>query len=251
MVRRIDAGPAFSLVSGQGTRRAATAPNGSYWMARSDGLLEVGGRLHTDVPYQGTALPSPDCRDLAIDPTGTIWVATAAGVARRLGGRFESFGGGDGLPSLDVRAVVLDAGNRPVVAAGAGVAAFGGVVFESLGVPPGDEARDLEIDAAGTLWVATDEGLASWDGAQWHTAPGTGRSRMTVVDSLPDGRVLAGSEEDGLYVVQASGATARYGRADGLPGDRVNDLYVTPGPEPEAWVATDGGLTRFVAEPEP
>ena len=229
-MRTIAAGPAFTCSWGQTTRRAVRAPDDSYWMAMEGGLSN-GEVVYGTTPYAGVALLSDDCRDVAAGSASTIWVATAAGVVRVLGGRFSLLhAGSSDLPSDDVRAVVVDAQDRPWFATAAGVVWFDGAGFQRLGGAnglPSDEVRDLEIDAQGRIWAATDAGLArsvgdvAFEAVPVADDPGGPEPALHVVDSLPDGRVLAGSREPGpgagLYVVQASDQVAHYTTAEGRP----------------------------------
>ena len=93
-------------------------------------------------------------------------------------------------------------------------------------------------------------GLARKVGLAFEVVRGTEGARLLVVDSLPDGRVLTGGP-DGRGGREPGGTGTHYTFADGLPATQVHDIYVTPAPDAEAWIATDGGLSKFVAQPAP
>jgi ligand-binding sensor domain-containing protein len=223
------------------------------------GVVEVGdgGQILLDegILDMSTGLPGA-ARDIALDERGTDWVATAGGGVQLADGRISTFTvENSGLPSNDVRAVEIDVLNRPIFATADGVAILdGGVLNRLAGGLPSASVRDLEIDLANTLWVATDAGLAKLVGQTFVTIAPTAGHRLDVVDSMPDGRTLAGGP-DGLFVVHPSGAVEQLTFRDGLPATLVRDIYVAPpaapGGEAEAWIATSGGLTLYVAEPEP
>ncbi len=69
------------------------------------------------------------------------------------------------------------------------------------------------------------------------------------VDSLPDGRILAGSPTHGLFVVHPDGSVDHITVEHGLPSNQVFDVLVTNGPESRAFMATSGGLSEYVASP--
>lgn len=165
-------------------------------------------------------------------------------------------------------AVVVDVQDRPCIATAAGVARFDGVDFTVLTTDhglPASPVYDLELDGRGRVWAATAAGLArnvgdfAFEMAPVTDDPQSPQPALHVVDSLPDGRILAGCDDAGpgagLYVLQPSGSAAHYTTAQGLPGAQVSDVYVAPPPEPgaaaEAWITTSGGLSLFVGEPEP
>jgi len=156
-------------------------------------------------------------RAVAVDLDGRLWLGTTAGLARVSDAGIEVAAAAQGLPSAFV--------------------------------------HDLEVDVGGRLWVATARGLAASSGELTFGAVETVAAEpLHVVDSLPDGRVLAASDV-GLWVVQPSGSAIRYTTDHGLPSSRIRDLYVAPGAGPDvqaqAWIATDAGLVELLAPPEP
>ncbi len=228
--QRVEAGGRLSSIRDEfGLRRAALGPDGVWWQATSTGLGADEARLTTS-----HGLAHDDVRDVAVASDGTVWVATASGVSRVLLDEvFTLTIAGSRLPSDDVRAVVVDEADRPWFATSAGVALFNGVDFVVYGTADGlahDSVSDLENDPSGALWAATDAGLSRFDGARFSAIEGVGATSVRVVDSLPDGRVLAGTNV-GLFVVSVGGVVAHYTREHGLPGDEVRDIHVVPPPD--------------------
>lgn len=103
------------------------------------------------------ALPLPaDLTDVLFSE-GAIWYASLAGVQRFKQGQFQSWGESDGLPSDLVWSI--------------------------------DRPRD------GTIWAATSEGLAHWDGQSWRPAGG----------AVGATRGLATDEQGNLWVATRQG----------------------------------------------
>jgi ligand-binding sensor domain-containing protein len=198
-------------------------------------------------------LPSRDVLDVVADSVGNVWIATAGGVVRWRDDRFTNMAAAAGVPSVDTRAIALDAQEVPYFATANGVSRFENGVFVTLSQGlPSLQTRDLEVDSAGALWVATDNGLAKRVGQGFQPVAATVGRRFVAVDSLPDGRVLGGSP-DGLFVVHPSGVVDRLTFSNGLPATSVLDIYVappvSPGAESEAWLATQAGVSMYIAEP--
>src|SRR5512143_2746349 len=159
---RVWDGTAFSApLAGGGAEPAVTAlaaaPDGTVWIGTPAGLVRfAAGRVHRYGTLDGA--PAAPIADLALDATGALWIASAAGVARAEGERFRT------LSSRPAHALAA-AGDGTVFAA---VASDGGEAVIEL--PAGREvlrraaggassalARRLLVDRAGDLWLAGDE----------------------------------------------------------------------------------------------
>jgi ligand-binding sensor domain-containing protein/signal transduction histidine kinase len=99
---------------------------------------------------------------------------------------------------------------------------------------PSDHVRAITQDPDGTLWFATDNGLAKYDGR---------RIQKVSVDGLPSGRIRAlGFDQDGaLWVASDSGA----GR---LSGDRFEPVAETNGHPITAVLSPERGREILVSE---
>lgn len=108
-----------------------------------------------------------------------------------------------------------------------------------------DQVRGMDQDSAGSLWLATDDGLISYDGryfSRYSTDQGlTGNLILTVCidqkDNVWAGTYLGGLiKYDGKYIF-------KYSSADGLAGDNVNIIYSDP--SGLIWIGTSTGLTSY------
>ncbi|MGE3376249.1 MAG: two-component regulator propeller domain-containing protein [Vicinamibacteria bacterium] len=142
-----------------------------------------------------------------------------------------------------------------VATAGADTARLGLVSFVRVPMPDDTPARlcsALAQDAAGFLWLGTQDGLVRYDGYDWRVYPpdpsdarALAGAYVRVLLPTPDGRVWAGTFDGGLSVYEPetdSFRTYRRGPA-GLSSDRVEGLAQDG--EGRIWIATDGGLDRL------
>lgn len=111
---------------------------------------------------------------------------------------------------------------------------------------PSDNIRDLAIDAVGNIWLATQQGVAMFDGntVTIHNTtshPGLPTNDLQAVAVMADGTVWVGSD---LGVSVLDGADyVTYTTADGLGDNEVNSIAEAPGGE--VWIGTINGATRF------
>jgi len=93
----------------------------------------------------------------------TAWFATNEGVARLVGGQVKIWTEADGLRSELARAVTIASDGGVIVATGAGAGVYNGKTWE---FPPAlrFEVNDVVATHNGQVWMATERGIAAWDG---------------------------------------------------------------------------------------
>jgi len=103
--------------------------------------------------------------------------------------------------------------------------------------------RDMLVDSAGRMWVATRNGIAVREGERFRAIP---------MPNVPDPRVysLARDPKQGMLVGTRrglvwyrDGRTQLYGEKEGLPGEAVYCLL--PDGANGVWVGTERGLARW------
>jgi hypothetical protein len=125
------------------------------------------------VTYHRTeaAAPDPKLKMLPI-PIGvvdadlrgdTAWFATNEGVARMIGGHVKVWTEADGLRSELARAVTIAQDGGVIVATGQGAEVYDGKTWT---FPPAlqFEINDIVATKNGQVWMATERGIAAWDG---------------------------------------------------------------------------------------
>jgi ligand-binding sensor domain-containing protein/signal transduction histidine kinase len=232
----------------QTVRRIRQTPDGYLWLATRNGLMRFDGvRFATFRAGPETGLESSTMQDLAIDPDGSMWVATlGGGLASLQAGRFHTYTVNDGLPSVDINALFRDSqGALWIGTRGAGIARMVNGTFEGLHVPiPPSRISAFLEDADHSLWIATD-GFGVF-----RLQNGAIRS-FTVKDGLPANRIdslcrdhagriwTAGwggvSSWDGVRFVANAAVNAMVRIATACVEDRDRNL----------WIGTSSGLLRL------
>lgn len=261
----------------------AQTPDGYLWLGTDFGLYRFNGvRAVPWQPPRGQQLPSNEVLNLLVARDGTLWIGTRKGLASWKNGKltqYQEFAGHmvgviqdrDGT----VWVVVSEPGrlcavrNQKVACYGDG--SFGNYalalyqdregnlwVSATTGLwrwkpgPPKQyvfprgviEANSLIEDDAGTLLLATNDGLKqlSGDRIRNYALPGvTGKFRP---------HHFLRSDDDSLWVTTTGGLlhlhqgrTDAFGVGDGLSGDHGNAIFEDH--EGNVWIGTLGGLDRF------
>lgn len=112
---------------------------------------------------------------------------------------------------------------------------------------PGDAVRAVAQTRDGYLWVATQAGLARFDGVRFkvfgkQNEPAFRTDECNVLLEGSDGSLWVGTIGGGLMRYR-DGRFETYGRAEGLPTDVVNGLYEDR--EGRLWITSYEALTLF------
>ena len=94
---------------------------------------------------------------------GKAWFATNEGVARLANGEVTVWTEADGLRSELARAVTIAPDGNVIIATGAGAGVWNGTAWD---FPPAlrFEINDVVATRNGQIWMATERGIAAWDG---------------------------------------------------------------------------------------
>jgi hypothetical protein len=95
----------------------------------------------------------------------TAWFATNEGVARLSGGQVKVWTEADGLRSELARAITISPERGVVVATGAGAGVWDGKAWD-FPAALRFEINDLVATHGGQIWMATERGIAAWDGSK-------------------------------------------------------------------------------------
>jgi ligand-binding sensor domain-containing protein len=143
-------------------RAIAQTNDGYLWLGTSTGLFSFDGiRFARFEPRAGEDLPVMLIRRLLATRNGGLWIVFVSGsVSRLLNGHVTSYSEREGLPAtvelMECKDGSLIAGTTK------GLARFKGRVWTDIYREwnfPGEEAKRVYFDRAGTLWVLTENGI--------------------------------------------------------------------------------------------
>ena len=188
---RID-GTTWTLVSKVSLATPGTAPEVSFARFAEAGSLWVGLRYHDGIERRAYGIAIVDTAsgktayhrtEAAAGPPdrrvkmwaipvgvvdadvrrGTAWFATNEGVARLVGDVVKVWTEGDGLRSELARAVTIAPDGNVIIATGAGAGVWNGTAWD-FPVALRFEINDVVATRNGQVWMATERGIAAWDG---------------------------------------------------------------------------------------
>jgi diguanylate cyclase (GGDEF)-like protein len=154
-------------------------------------------------------------RDVVVDSSGTIWIASSRGLAAFDGTRWRVFTVQDGLKSSDLGVVALAQGAVWIAyrdALGMARIQGSGTHLTNISTQDGlhsDQIYAITSDLKGRIWVSTDMGLDELDAGKWK----------------------------------------HYGSEDGLIWNDTDSLALNVDSEDNVWIGTSAGLSKF-AQPE-
>jgi diguanylate cyclase (GGDEF)-like protein len=224
---------------------------GNVWAGSYQGLFRIGPDDEVTRFTTVDGLPHDTVYALYDNPEDKcLWIATKDGLARYMGGRFDSYGVQDGLSNRQVLSIAEDREGDLWVGTAYGLNRFRDDKFFSLGTRNGLASGlvDSVLQARdGSIWIGTDGGGAS----RWTTDAIT---NITRKDGLPgntvntlmedgDGTIWMGLEVGGL-------ATWKNGRVKRfLPGNKRlsgTGIYCLMRDREETlWAGSAGGLFRI------
>jgi len=232
---------------GQITALAQT-DDGYLWLATQVGLFRFDGvRFERYEPPGTQAFPATSISTLYATADGGLWIGFRYGAVSFLrDGRLTHYGEAQGLPTSTVFRFAHGADGR------LWAATFSGLVYLHNGRwyraegdwrVPGAQARTLFTDRDGTLWLASDVGIARLrKGAQAFEALDVPVGRISQIAQAPDGGLWIAENEGGVRQLPLDGAVSTRALASpsaGLLFDRDGTL----------WATTMGEGVRRLAQP--
>ncbi len=204
--------------------------------------------IKANIPY------SADMGTLYQTSDGHVFVPTEHGLIMFKGDHQERLGTDTGLAVNAVGCVLQDhEGSVWIGLRGTGLVRWLGFEtwegWKSIDGLTSDVIWDVKRDHAGTLWVATNDGLNALDPVTqrfraWPPRLNTRGFNVRCLLDDPDGDALwFGTQPGGLYRLdRRTGRLTQFGAAVGLENDRVNNIIWDR--DHHLWVGTEEGLFR-------
>lgn len=199
---------------GQVTALAQTA-DGYLWLGTEIGLYRFDGvRFTRFAPTGDEAFPATSVSTLYAAPGGGLWVGFRyGGVSLIEGARVRHYGQADGLPTSTVFRFAEDGEGRLWAATFTGPVALHGQQWRrppAAMAYPGRQARTLFTDRAGTLWVATENGMVVLRrGARAFARVASEVGRVSQIAQAPDGAIWVAEADGGVRPLARAGAASR------------------------------------------
>lgn len=143
-------------------------PDYSIWFGTRGGVVKRSATGEWKNWNITSGLVSNDVTSIARDRDGNIWVGTQYGISVYDGTKWTSYT--TILPSTAVRAVFTDSYGAVWVGTSNGAMEFNGQAKTKFGTYdglPSPSVNDFTEDYNRVLWVATDAGVAWFDGTKW------------------------------------------------------------------------------------
>ena len=124
-------------------------------------------------------------------------------------------------------------------------------VFRDSDGLPQNTIQAITLDSKGTLWIATQDGAASYDGQRWTVVdmPGHARSNFVrAIQATADGNLWFGTQAGGLHRLAEGRWSTPLDPATRPAFARINALLALPGAggKPVLWAGShDGGVARL------
>ncbi|HBS84972.1 MAG: hypothetical protein A2W91_07035 [Bacteroidetes bacterium GWF2_38_335] len=160
------------LANGSNVRVLSFDQSGNLWMGIYETLdiytITKGVAMHTGSSWEfydiGSLIPGGYIRDIEVDQTNVVWVATSIGVIKKEDTSWELLTtSNSGLPSNNVSCVKISSNNTRWFATDKGLVKFDGiewVVYDTLNSElPNNNVNQIEFDYMGNLWGGTANGI--------------------------------------------------------------------------------------------
>ena len=217
----------FGATDGAPTDISALAQtaDGTLWVGGRAGLTRFDGLRF--VPYPGSGdqpLQQTNVSALLATADGSLWIGFRPnGVAVLKQGRVTHYGPRDGVPPGAIQQLALAPDGSVWLAARLGVAHFeAGQWIKVAGEPELNTPYGVQVDEAGTLWVATVDGLRARGVDEDRFREVDRRryfgSRGTLLTAAPDGKIWAAAEDELVRVSPAQGSIEAAFKVEGMAG---------------------------------
>jgi diguanylate cyclase (GGDEF)-like protein len=219
--RRVERFGQAAGLEGKRIFRLVIDRQGTLWVATDGGGLYRAEASAAALRFESVVLPGGSVREyisgLVLDPAGRLWASGEGGLAVLDGGRWIRFTQKDGLAQTHIAYTLATRTGDLYIA-----------YFEATGLT-------VARYASGSLQVK-----AQLDGG----ALGSEKVYMLGEDS--ESQIWVGTGT-GVHVLK-EGGDERFGSADGLVGEDINNMAFLADTAGDVWVGTSAGLARFDAK---
>ena len=234
------------------TERLARDSSGTLWVGTRSGVARRRGNRF-EMLTSADGLPHPHVIGFEIDGEGDLWIGTRDGVCRyREEQAAESLECEWPLPPGPVDPLFIDQSGAPWFHVSGGLAVYKDGDWLTMGVAEGLPTASVVSafqDHTGRLWVGTTGGPAYLQDARFIAIDLIGGTSIVFsIDEPIAGEIWFGTRDLGVQRYHDGMLQTLFER-DGIGGNSVYDIEA--GEQDAIWIATDGGLTRYLPSTEP
>lgn len=107
---------------------------------------------------------------------------------------------------------------------------------------PSNNINDVEVDPFGNVWVATQKGLAKFDGSSWTIYNEDDGLPSELIEGITfdlSGNIWVFTVWNYLSKLESDGTFTNFGTSNGFPSEEAQ--CISTGPNGNIWIGTDGG----------
>jgi signal transduction histidine kinase/ligand-binding sensor domain-containing protein len=184
------------------------AANGVFYIGTDGGHINV--YSHGSIQKIRTKTPLSDIRDICVDLSGQLWIATYQGVLKISGNQEKLLTEKDGLPASDIRRILLDSrGNLWFASRSAGIV----------------KMKDNRVEA------------------RYHTNQGLSSNYILALEEDSDGNIYVGTHSGGLTIIKPDGDLNTYNLSQDNSGILIFNVHVSS--NGSVWLVCNTGLFNF------
>lgn len=225
---------------------------GKILIGAFDGLY-VFDKISSVVKYTtSSGLPSNNIKDIFVDETGIIWIATYSGLCRYNGSSWVTYTTTDGLISNFVTSIYKDTQGRLWIGTLEGLTKLQGtfISYTTTGGLPSNTIRSITQATDGKLWFATNNGAVSFNEisfSTFKTTDGLASNDLSSVFGDSDGNIWFTSYTPNGGIVKYNGSEwAQYKISHGLVNNSTD--CIEEDDDGNIWIGTGTGVSSFNPE---
>ncbi|MEM8486380.1 MAG: two-component regulator propeller domain-containing protein [Bacteroidota bacterium] len=220
------------------------ASDSSLWIGTDSGLARLKDGLIHPVAIADETLGN-DITALFEDSSGRIWIGTSLGIFQVVNDKFSALDTiQEQLPNVHVTTITEDAEGKIWIGTLGGLGYIEGDAINNYRQFEGRAIYDLHADRKGGIWLATNKGIATFDGVS--------TTELTTKNGLVDNAVREICESsDGLMWFATLGGLSAYNGAQftnyttrqGLANNKVTSVDCSQ--DKTVWIGTENGISSF------
>lgn len=214
-------GPAFSDVPGVGIE--------FRYFSGYSGISKMSSISFRATLRPWTQLAGSAGKDIAIDPNGNSYLVNGAGKIYTMNANASTW---TQLNGSDAVSIAAGLGQVCMVNSAGKIYKLNGTAWNQM---PGSSARDITIDASGTIWMVNSAGyIYTFNGTSWVQKPGSAASRIAAGGNV--------SLNHSVWMVNTSGKIYRWSGSGWTQMTGSAGVDIAVGRDNNVWLTNTAGI---------